>query len=254
MKQLFFILGFISLTFHSNAQISLENTFNLGTNTNMYWFETNSKGLMWLEDPQDTISNQVKIYNEDYSLYKVVTLPRPKGYNSYVHFMSEQLFNTNNLIEFICSYIYSKNPDIGVKIILYDENATVLKDFGTSYGDWWPLLINGNSGKSKLVLHRNSSALEVYSFSGSMPNYISELKVGNLQSAFPNPSKTTINLPYSLEKGQTSTMRIYKTNGQLIDLKQIGSAFDKIILNVDSYQSGTYIYEYNGISKKFIVN
>ncbi len=248
MKQLFIILGFISLTFQSNAQITLEHT----SNTRISWFESTSKGLMWFENP-DTITNQLKIYNEDYSLYKVVTLPRPTGKRMYVYCLSDQLFNTNNLIEIICIY---SNYGSDERIIVYDENTTVIKDFGTGYCDY-PTIINSNTGKSKLLLYRYSlsnSTTEFYSLTGSLPNNVPELKVRNIQTAFPNPSKTTINLPYSLENGQASTMRIYKINGQLKDQKQIGSTFDKIILNVDSYESGTYIYEYNGVSKKFVVN
>ena len=253
MKKIIIILGFISFIFGTNAQITLEHTFNFSPlYTLINWFDTNSKGLMWFESPSDTISNQLNIYNEDYSLYKIVTIPRPKGYNCIgIVYMSEQLFNTNSLIEFIVVYDY--NGISGTKIVLTDENGTVIKDFGT-YQNAYPYLLQ-STGKAKLIIYNYSSLVEeVYSLSGSMPNNVPELYVRNLQSAFPNPSKTIINLPYSLEKGHTSTMRIYKTNGQLIDQKQIGSAFDKIMLNVDSYQSGTYIYEYNGVSKKFIVN
>jgi hypothetical protein len=260
MKKIIIILGFISFIFSTNAQITLEHTFNLektfniSKNFGISWFETTSKGLMWFEYP-DTITNQLKIYNADYSLYKVVTLPRPKGQVIFIQYMSDQLFNTNNLIEFICDYVTEYGVD---RIILYDENATVIKDFGpiSNITDY-PTVINSNSGKTKLVITRLSSNTlisDVYSLTGAMPNNVPELKMSVIQSAYPNPSKVIVNLPYSLEKGQTSTMRIYKTNGQLIDQKQIGSAFDKIMLNVDSYQSGTYIYEYNGVSKKFIVN
>ena len=88
-----------------------------------------------------------------------------------------------------------------------------------------------------------------------MPNNVSELKISNVQTAYPNPTRITINLPYVLDKGQTTMMRrIYKTNGQLMEQKQIDSAFDKILLNVNSYQPGIYLYEYNGVSNKFIVN
>jgi hypothetical protein len=36
-------------------------------------------------------------------------------------------------------------------------------------------------------------------------------------------------------------------------MKNIDAAFNVIKLNVESYKSGIYIYEYNGISNKFIV-
>lgn len=253
MKQLFLILGFLFFTFSINAQIDLEHTFS--TNTSINWFQTNTKGTMYFEDP-DTISNQLKIYNEDYSLYKTVTIPRPIGYNIIIRNISEQLFNSDSSIEFSCSFArYS--PTAITKIVIYDENATVIKDFGTYNFNVYPGLTDYNGGKTKLIIINNYSRpriFEIYSLSGTMPSNVSELKMSNAQPPFPNPAKSIINLPYVLDKEQTTIMRIYKMNGQLIEQKQIDSTFDRIQLNVASYESGIYIYEYNGISKKFTVN
>jgi hypothetical protein len=70
-----------------------------------------------------------------------------------------------------------------------------------------------------------------------MPNNVSELNLSNVKSAYPNPAKTIIVLPYVLEKEQTSMIKIYKLNGQLVEQKQIDSDFDKLFLNVEFYQS-----------------
>jgi len=71
---------------------------------------------------------------------------------------------------------------------------------------------------------------------------------------YPNPANTTITLPYQLKQGEKSAMHIYNINGQLVETKQVDYVFDKILLNVSSYASGTYFYEVNGVSNKFIVN
>jgi len=255
MKQLFIILGFISLTISSNAQINLEHTFNTSIGLSVNWFNTNSKGLMYYTDP-DTITNQLKIYNEDYSLYKTVTLPRSIGYRIIVNLVSEQLFNTDNSIEFVCVYYKMQSNIYQSSCKIYNENANIIKDFGTYSSYVYSECINYPNRNAKLVLRQNSNSqvAEIYSLPGSMPTKTTELEVANVQSAYPNPAKTVINLSYSLDNGQTSSMRIYKTTGQLIEQKQIDSAVDKIQLNVNSYQPGIYIYEYNGVSKKFVVN
>jgi hypothetical protein len=64
----------------------------------------------------------------------------------------------------------------------------------------------------------------------------------------------TISLPYKLQQGETSVMRILNTNGQLIETKNIGSDFEQIQLNVSNYRKGMYIYEVNGVSQRFVVN
>jgi hypothetical protein len=221
---------------------------------------------MFLEYP-DTINNQIKFYNEDFSVYKTVNIDRPKGYNIDVELISEQLFNLDSSIEFICVFYKQSYTNINgssTMIKLYNDNGTIVKDFGTynymgagariiSKGGINQLLIDGDLLTS-LNPYKYQYVYQLYSLPGSMPNNVSELKISDIKSAYPNPSKTIVNLPYELAKGQTSTMRIFNINGQLMEQKQIDSEFDKIRLNVNSYKSGTYLYEYNGISKKFIVN
>ena len=72
--------------------------------------------------------------------------------------------------------------------------------------------------------------------------------------SYPNPAKTTINLPYRLKQGETSVMNIYNANGQLMETKKIDFVFDEIQLNVSGYTKGIYFYKVNGVSNKFIVN
>lgn len=257
MKKIYIILGLIILALNSHAQINLEHT--LTSSSPISWFYTNSNGTMFYTSP-DTLSNQLKLYNEDCSLYKTISIPRPKGYSTTISYLSDKLFNSNSSIEFICSfYKYNLTTGYTYKIIIYDENLTVLKDFGTyNYYAYAGVIYEGSLNKLLIwgwTSNSNSQYInQIYSLPGSMPNYVSELKLSNIKSAYPNPAKTIITLPYILAIGQTSIIRIYKLNGQLVDQKQIDSTFDKILLNVESYQPGIYVYEYDGVSKKFIVN
>jgi len=256
MKKIFISLGLILLTISSYSQINLEHTFTAGSTLTSY--NTNSKGIMFYYIT-DTISNQIKIYNQDYSLYKTITIPRPAGYIMSITLLSEQLFNSNSSLEFICGFYKFNSAGYVSKIKIYDENLTVLKDFGSYNYYAYPYVISKGS-LNKLILYSllpNSSSQyisEIFSLPGSIPNNVSELNLPNVKPAYPNPAKTIIALPYILEKEQTSLIRIYKLNGQLIEQKLIDSTFDKLLLNVESYQSGVYLYEYNGISNKFIVN
>jgi hypothetical protein len=252
MKKLLIILVSLSITLIMSAQIELEHNFTPSVKLT----QTSLKGTMFYQyQYSDTITNQLKLYGQDYSLYKIITIPRPVGYTTSIYHISDQLFDSDNLIEFICLYypVREGNLNYPTKIILYNENLNVIKDFGAFNGAPNINIINNLNNGTKLVFD-GSDCTKIYSLPGSQPNNVRDLRSAYVRNAFPNPSKTIVNLPYSLQKGEVSIMRIYNLSGKLIDKKQIDSEFDKILLNVDSYQSGTYIYEYNGISKKFIVN
>lgn len=248
------VIAFITV----KAQINLEHTFT-SNYQGVSWFISNSNGIMYYSIT-DTTSNQIIIYNQDYSVYKSVTINRPTGYSMVIANPSEQLFNTNNEIEFLILFLkYTTQNGYNTKIILYNENASVIKDFGTYDYFAYPYVVsNGNT--SKLLIKVNSANTnsqfvdQVYSLPGSPANKVSNLKSSNVRPAFPNPSNTIVNLPYELENGQETIMNIYNSNGQLIEQKIIDSAFDRIILNVQSYKQGIYIYSYNGISNRFIVD
>ncbi|MBQ3749720.1 MAG: T9SS type A sorting domain-containing protein [Bacteroidales bacterium] len=101
----------------------------------------------------------------------------------------------------------------------------------------------------------STSYLNIYSLGG---NYNPSTMATYTQPAgftnpYPNPSRNTVTLPYTLQPGETSQLRVFNMNGQLLETFHIGSDFDKILLNVSNYPKGTYIYTYNGVSKKFVV-
>jgi hypothetical protein len=139
---------------------------------------------------------------------------------------------------------------------IYNENGEVVKQFFDKEDCLYnfPRLVQYKD-KAKLIVSDGDNKVDIYSLPGTIPNNIQENvgKSTSMQPPFPNPSHSIVNLPYKLEQGQSSKMRIFNINGQLIETKNIDATFNVIKLNVESYKSGTYIYEYNGISNKFIV-
>jgi hypothetical protein len=261
------ILIMFGLSQVSNAQITLEHTFDgdvsyfgtgalIGNNTgvNLYGFV-------------NTTTSQVKLYNEDYSLYKSVTITPPSGYkiDASISCISKTLFNSNDKIEFIVTFTRSstlENYNDRSACKMYDEDGTLIKDFGTSYVLQLFGIIKLSNGEYKLLIKKyiydSGTAYyntNVYSIPGTITTAAAPLIESNniLQLPYPNPASSVITLPYQLKQGETSVMNIYNINGQLIENKQIDSMFDKILLNVSSYAKGMYIYEVNGISSRFIV-
>jgi hypothetical protein len=261
----------LSLSQVANAQINLEHTFNgnathygsgsmIGNNTgaDLYGYVQNS-------------SNQIMLYNEDYSLYKAITITPPAGYNinSSISFVSKSLFNSDNKIEFIVTFINPSALQQGgdyntyCSCKMYNEDGSLIKDFGTSYQVLPWSIVKTSSGDFKLLILRHvynttpsvyyDLYTDVYSLSGTLPLSVSVQNNMQFQPPYPNPANATITLPYQLKQGEISQMNIYNINGQLIETKQIGYDYDKVLLNVSSYTKGVYIYQVNGISNRFIV-
>ena len=263
MKQLFSIFTLLVVSLSMNAQINLINSTTL-TNSSLTWFNSNTKGLLYYETP-DTITNVLKIYNENFTPYKSISINRPKGFSMAISCISEQLFNNDNSIEFICIFSKSSYTDPNgsvTKILLYDENNTIIKDFGTfNYIASSVYPIHKDNSTCLLlwgmyytkISSEYKSVFQVYSLPGNLPNNVPVLKASNIKSAYPNPSNSAIILPYSLENNQNSTMKIFNINGQVVEQVSLSPLFDSIKLNVSSYSSGIYIYEYNGISNQFII-
>ena len=145
-------------------------------------------------------------------------------------------------------------------IRIYDENQTLIKDFG--YFDFdidtWYTLHYTSDNKWRLSFvewdyNNDICKTDIYSLPGTATGVKSLQNKSMLSSPYPNPTNATITLPYQLKQGETSVMRIYNVSGQLLETKQIDSMFEKVLLNVSRYARGVYFYEVNGVSKKFVV-
>jgi len=256
-KIVFCLLATASMMLFSqttNAQINLEHTFEgsvrfSNTISSIVPYYTSDLGdvdfyITYMD------ANQIKLYNIDYSLYKSINLPA--GYVvMYAAFFTKELFSNDNKIEFI-AHICKEEGD-GEKIIICNEDGMILKEFVNGYEPFFSYIYKVN-GQFKLSMYNdNNNTTEIYSLPGTMSNAVPQTGSNIFQLPYPNPANSTITLPYQLKQGEISTMRIYNMNGQLIETKQIDSAFDKILLNVSNYRKGMYIYEVNGESKRFIV-
>jgi len=249
------IFGTISAT----AQINLEYTFPNSTVT----FYAANKTYYGCSDAS---LNQIKIYNSDYSLFKSISITPPTGYTyNGTYIFSDKLFNSDNKIEFLVSFVKSVlDFSSYYSLKLYNEDGLILKDFGTSYM-LYPSTIKLLSGETKLSILRyvydtsTSPATlkyftDIYSLPGSIPSSVKELSDGNLAPAFPNPSNSIVNLSVPKNIDSVTKMRIFNIEGKLIDEKQVDGLFENVILNVSSYPAGIYIYECNKVSNRFIVN
>ncbi len=240
--KLFFLLVLISN--YCFAQITLDHKFT-GRNANV--FQTSSGIKYWL------IGNDYKtitFYNSDYSIYKTIIL-NDSIHVSNIFLASDKLFNNDNSIEFIVNNDNSQQPSL----LLFDENGKLLMNFGTVINV--KTFLDGN--KTKMIFISSSDAnmsnnYYIYSLPGQLTTNEQEINSSISSTAYPNPAVNSITLPYSLMPGEFATMKIFNSNGILINSKNIDSNFDKILLNVESYTPGIYFYSVKEKTNKFIVN
>lgn len=202
-----------------------------------------------------------RIYNSSFQLVKEITLPSSitNGYapDMGVTILGKHLINTDEKIEFFVQLPYTTSQDDYEHPHSYiiNEDGEIVYDFGIDNYVWfWSGGIHKVGNQLRAIAESNNG-IQIYSLGG---NYNPSTMVTYPQpivspNPYPNPSRNTISLPYMLQPGETSQLRVFNMNGQLLETFNIGSDFDKVLLNVSGYPKGTYIYTYNGISKKFVV-
>ncbi len=111
-----------------SAQINLEHTFDgyiAHGNSHFYTHNYYATGVL--------STNQVKIYKEDYTLYKTVSITPPEGYTASgsVLCLSKNIVTTDNKLSFFIVFQNGSAPQNQQSMIrLYDENGAIVKDFG----------------------------------------------------------------------------------------------------------------------------
>ncbi len=259
----------------SNAQITLEHTFknesvsfmsgNVNGKPNFFVEKLFPVGSFYLTAVVNN-SVHIKAYNPDYTLIidKTYSLTPPTGYKASYVWVSKKVFNTDDNYELLVTFSKISpvsNDNEASRLILYDSNKNVIKDFGagsTFYIDKSVYIIN-NSCKVRIYryLHNGGdwvASTEIYSVPGDPSAYdAGNTSVDSFSSPYPNPANTYITLPYKLNEGEFAVMNIFNINGQLIESKKIGYDFDKILLDVSGYAKGMYIYEVKNVSNKFVV-
>lgn len=263
-KQLFVFLVLSLIIGKVSAQLTLAHTFDGAAEGGFSYVEEYSGYYYFADDNTNTLY----LYNSNYSLYKTISLNLPPGYSISIFSIRElgkHLINTDDKMEF---FVYCSNINVSQNLLFYaiiiNEEGSIIKDFGYSYrvstGGVYKV---GNQLRLSLLKaeyvtlqnyqYQINYQTEVYICHGDYNAVTSfENKITKMQP-YPNPTTTLINLPYHIEKGTVSTIKIYNINGQLVDSYNIGGDFEMITIDVNNYAKGIYVYEYNGISNRFVV-
>ena len=262
MKKLALIIVLTVIGLTSFAQLTLLHTFDDYidyTFTPVLLIESNKYYHQLREDG----TGKIYIYNADFSLERLCTITPslPEGYTlSVCSFLGNNVINTDDDYEwFIEATNYSADHNNQSYGYITNSHGDIIYDFG--YSNYMGLDFHIVNGQLRAILTKEYRVedsyeyeveVEIYSCGGTISGTTVSQETKSSR-AYPNPATSFINLPFELNKGETSTMNIYDINGRLIEQKPIGYHFKNLELNVSSYKAGTYIYEYNGKSNRFVV-
>lgn len=245
------------------AQPVFDHTFN--ESANICQLETLGEVYYSL----DVVNRQLLLYNMEYSLLKAVPLPTRDGYYlADIQHVSETLFNSDNLVEFV--YIYSKYVPTTLSYFytfeskLINENGVVLLTMdGVGYTS---VIQTAGHGRKFLAYKYDYSVIpyltytHVYSLPEAPTKSTHSTVTGMIQGdAFPNPAGSLVNIPVSLPRGMESgILEITDLNGRKLLSYPITDSDEQVILPVQKLTSGTYLYQIsagNSLSsaKKFVI-
>ncbi len=240
MKKLPICLLLLIAAISLSGQITLEQSY------------AHSGNLTELSDGEfkyfmmDVPLKQVRLYNEDHSLYKTISLTIPSGYYLYdVKFVSRNIFNQDVNIELL--YIYQKyEPIDGVDA--YSYGLRVISEGGTM------LLTLDNGGFAEILEGSDGPKLLAYQYIFYDTYYLVYTNVyklgGELKSAdkqtfsslklYPNPvnEELTINAPPG-----TGTVIINITDlaGRKVISENYETQGGRVSIPVNSLPAGTYL-------------
>ena len=220
----------------------------------------------------DRVNNQLDFYDINHAYWKTISYANAtnnnnSGYDESMLYISQNLFDLDNEIEFMYVSISTGVSPVQYYTEVVNEDGTIL--FSEQGAPWVKLNIpmqqypiyNTPNG-TKLILSMTNGDANVYSLPGTLSSTIipNGFKLSsNMGDPFPNPSSGKITIPYDLpEDSKNGEIVIYDVWGNQLKIYQVGKHFNSISLSTSELSPGNYFYQLktdNGIvgTKKVIV-
>lgn len=211
----------------------------------------------------DVTSKKCLIYDMNHSLLKSIALPIPEGYYlADIQYLSENLFNLDDLIELV--YIYSMYVPTDFSYYytfetrLINENGIDLLSLPEGSG-FTSVIETPASGKKFLVYAYDYSVVPYRTTTNvySLPETGTESVARSLNTfegqAWPNPASQQVNIPVTLPEGAYSgSLEILDINGRRVLSYPVTKTTGTVVLPTSQLHSGTYLYQINtleGVTK-----
>lgn len=237
------------------GQMNLEHTY---TSDGSHWdvYSDNSTSHYLIGRGNNTFD----IYTASHTLYKTLT---PNIPNTYMYIpellkdnysISKHIFNTDNKLEFILTFL---NNQGGQRLMLIiNEDGDIIKQFGNDYHSVYQVFHDAVSNQNKFVISKSSGAntiTEVYALPTSTLTTLEiQTQNNNKLSAFPVPANKLLTILNPGNGG--NNVQVYDVSGKMVLHKSFGSGEKSISLDVESLQAGVYLYKIGDQSSRFIKN
>lgn len=250
MRTLLFSIG-ILISLNLNAQINLVHTF---ASSNAERVEFSSAGEKYYSYGANATLN---IYNLDFTTWQTINMPAPPiGYsNGGVLFdygqsgPSDNLFNSDNLVEYINYYQHDTDP-FKRKAIVHNELGNIILELDSTYSVF---VRKFNDDSYKLFTVRTDGGAQIYSLPGTLPcQQCSGLKVSDvnaelnsfLSEPIPNPSNSQTTISYALPGNEkTGTIIFYDVQGRVVKTIAINNSIGSIMIQTEDLAVGSYVYK-----------
>jgi hypothetical protein len=262
---IFIILSCFS--FNLNGQIVQETT-NYPTQLRFVHLEYSGYKYIYY----DVATTQIRIYNLNHSVYKIITVPsQPNAYSITIQYVTERLFDNDSTdIEYAAIILQNPMPPGHYDTRIYDEfgntllsldSATFWYGVGGHFGNPVSVPIMNTDSGTKMIFWRPYAPTPkslIYCLPGRLENeqYVngdcSGTTMGGdpniitgpeMQNPYPNPTNNTTRIPFTLPEGETQgELVFYDVAGNEVKRFQVDNTFSEILVSSADLAPGTYYY------------
>jgi hypothetical protein len=270
MKKNLYIFAILLTAMTTHGQVTLENTYS-SPNGIIKMINLSVSGYKYCLT--DYITNQVKLYDLNHSLWKTINLPVSAGgnleHNSIV--VSEHLFNSDNSIEVLYPVsFYVSSLSQYDSIFVVSESGIILFNSKAAWSTTYGQIVNDGANFKLITQDYTLTQYNVYSLPGTLPcnacGVFTDIALQNstdnkqmISNPFPNPTNDKTTIKYELPKGVSQgKLMFYDINGSLVKEFLIDRTFNELQVSNSDLSSGTYYYQLQTIKgtsegKKLIV-
>ena len=229
------------------AQINFEHSFttsafNTSQNTGFFLNSFNTGQATYYytyNDSSGSAPDTITLYDGNYGFYKTFSLP--SAYVEKMYFITEHLFNDDDLIEFLYLTYHT--------LYLVNENGDVLY----TWSDRWDAkLIETVDDGYKLIVFNRAGATpypvvtDIYALDGTLSAGQSDLYLDRNFIGFPIPVQNSLTISTGRPLSRDTVVEIFNGLGQKIITKSFRAGDENLTIDTDSLQSGAYVYRING--------
>jgi hypothetical protein len=203
-------------------------------------------------------ANQVRIYNQNHSLFRQLSVPLSANIGGFIDFLSDKLFNTTPELEYMV-YAYDMNAQVYPFIQVFSETgASLLRADSVN-----SVNIYNSAAGTKMVTEQSSPTghySKVYALGGTRVALKTADAAGrDAAQPFPNPTAERVQLPYTVAPGQVGELSISDATGRTVAHYQVDATFDHLLFDTRGLRPGVYLYRVQapgqpaGGARRFVV-